>query len=137
MTGVYFHQYLDRALIDQNLYGTTRTLYDFLLKMSNITTHQTPNISIWEMAAYLRRNPATVRKHLKKLIALHYIKRIFCKNEFNPAWNMPSYFIVHLTPLKDTENPDRYDTNGKIWVPPQKNQQYLLRKTPKTQTLPN
>lgn len=118
MTGVYFHQYHDRALIDQNLYGTTRTLYDFLLKCSNIATHQTPNISIWEMAAYLRRKPATVRKHLKKLIALRYIKRIFCKNEFNPAWNMPSYFIVYSSPLQDEENPDGHEANGKIYVPP-------------------
>ena len=118
MIGVYFHQYLDVELSDPRLYGTTRTLYDYLLQRSNISTHQTPNIPILEMALYLRRNPATVRKHLKKLIALRYIKRIFCKNEFNPAWNMPSYFIVYSSPLQDEENPDGHEANGKIYVPP-------------------
>ena len=91
---VHFHQYENLTLTDKRLTGTTRTLYDFMVAQSFISTHDF-TMRIADLAKGIQRSPQTTRIHLKKLIVLGFVTRIFRRDVSCPKWNHSSRFIVH------------------------------------------
>ena len=132
---VHYHKYENITLINKKLYGTARTLYDFMLAQSYLRTNDFV-MSIAELAEGISRTPATTRIHLNTLIKLGFVTRIFRKDATIRNWNLKSLFIVHpvaIPPValgaenQEPVNPVEYvDQNGyyrKIIVPPQENPQ--------------
>ena len=119
-----FHKYNNETLADKELYGTTRTLYNVMLALSNIHTHELCK-SVPFLAACICKSPYTARRHLDKLVAMGYVTRIFRKSKDNPRWNLPNIYVVHEVRIKKPEIQSNIETNDgivtKMIVPPIKN----------------
>ena len=65
-----------------------------LLSMLAGETNQV-SIRIEELADMTSKSSRSIQKNLSELIKHGLITRIFCKDESNPCWNMPSVFIIN------------------------------------------
>ena len=108
---VHYHKYENVTLTNKKLYGTARTLYDFMLAQSYLHSNHFV-MSITELAEGINRSATTTRRHLNYLIR-------------------KSLFIVHPvalgTEIQEPVNQVEYVTQDryyrKIIVPPQENQE--------------
>ena len=91
---ITFHKYSTKTLIDKDLHGTARTLYDFMLAQSNIRDGMF-SMYVGELADGIKRTKTTTRIHLNTLIKLGYVTRILRQDKSNPKMNIKSIFIVH------------------------------------------
>ncbi|MBQ6664085.1 MAG: ATP-binding protein [Synergistaceae bacterium] len=125
---VHYHKYENITLTNKKLYGTARTLYDFMLAQSYLHSNDFV-MSIAELAEGINRSSATTRRHLNYLIRMGFVTRVFRKDTAIRNWNLKSLFIVHPvalgTEIQEQVNPVEYVTQEgycrKMIVPPLKN----------------
>ena len=127
---VHYHKYENVTLTNKKLYGTARTLYDFMLAQSYLHSNHFV-MSITELAEGINRSATTTRRHLNYLIRMGFVTRTFRKDATIRNWNLKSLFIVHPvalgTEIQEPVNQVEYVTQDryyrKIIVPPQENQE--------------
>ena len=125
---VHYHKYENVTLTNKKLYGTARTLYDFMLAQSYLHSNHFV-MSIAELSEGINRSATTTRRHLNYLIRMGFVTRTFRRDAAIRNWNLKSLFIVHPvalgTEIQEPVNPVEYVTQDryypKMTVPPHKN----------------
>ena len=130
----FFRKLYSVIALDNALEGTTMKLYTVLLTIANFNTHDIV-IYIGNLARKINRSPATVRRHLNKLIELGLVERIAQKSAHNPKMNLANRYKVYdidsvryryAVSEKGTVENDSTPSQ-KSTVPPLKNERQIIK----------